>query len=211
MTRGRPDASTLLQPRLVGQMPSRGLETVTKPSAAGSGVQPAAGSRQGRPTGSGEGLGRCSWLRTAGSRRTVPDPDPVLAVRRLRRAGRDLRDHERNWSQQEMTSQGASATQAALSLTAFWGMVTVGRLLFAQIVRWLPARIVFHQLHPARRRLTADAQRLPPASTGTSGLGRIHPRRVVRRPRAPGYPGSQRKWPGRRGDEIRRGDEMPKG
>jgi len=51
-----------------------------------------------------------------------------------------------NWSQQEMISQGASATQAALFLTAFWGMVTVGRLLFAQIVRRLPARIVFRVL-----------------------------------------------------------------
>jgi len=158
-----------------------------------------------------------------------------------------------NWSQQEVISQGASATQAALFLTAFWGMVTVGRLLFAQIVRRLPARIVFrvlsdrlrdrglrrrpsrrprhepvdpvrlrpqppwpccpspswrvtvprHGCIPARRRPTA--QRLPPASTGTSGLGRIHPRRVVRRPRAPGYPGSPRKWPGRRGDEMPKG------
>ena len=50
-----------------------------------------------------------------------------------------------NWSQQEMSSQGASATQAALSLTAFCGMVTVGRLLFAQIVRWLMAfTLMFH-------------------------------------------------------------------
>src|SRR6478672_9840236 len=52
-----------------------------------------------------------------------------------------------NWSQQDMTtSLGASTTQAALALTAFWGMVTVGRLLFAAIDRWLPGRTVFHLL-----------------------------------------------------------------
>jgi hypothetical protein len=34
------------------------------------------------------------------------------------------------------------------------------------------------------------------------GLERIHPRRVVRRPLAPGYPGSPGRWPGRRGDEM---------
>jgi predicted MFS family arabinose efflux permease len=52
-----------------------------------------------------------------------------------------------NWSQQDMTSSlGASTTQASLALTAFWGMVTVGRLLFASIGRWLPPRTVFHLL-----------------------------------------------------------------
>ncbi len=52
-----------------------------------------------------------------------------------------------NWSQQDMTSDlGASRAQASLALTAFWAMVTVGRILFAAIVRWMPARIVFHVL-----------------------------------------------------------------
>ncbi len=52
-----------------------------------------------------------------------------------------------NWSQQDVTtSLGASTTQASLTLTAFWGMVTVGRLLFASIERWMPSRIVFHLL-----------------------------------------------------------------
>jgi len=83
-----------------------------------------------------------------------------------------------NWSQQEMTSRGASATQAALSLTAFWGMVTVGRLLFAQIVRWLPARTVFHLLPiilVAAFTLTAalpdDTPWLGVAVFGLAGLG----------------------------------------
>jgi fucose permease len=52
-----------------------------------------------------------------------------------------------NWSQQDMTSNlGASTTQASLALTTFWAMVTVGRLLFAAIVRWVPARVVYHLL-----------------------------------------------------------------
>lgn len=51
-----------------------------------------------------------------------------------------------NWSQQDMTSHGASTTQAALVLTAFWSMVTVGRLLFALVVRWVPTRVVYHLL-----------------------------------------------------------------
>ena len=52
-----------------------------------------------------------------------------------------------NWSQLDMTSEvGASTTQAALALTAFWGMVTVGRVLFAAVQRWLPARVAYHVL-----------------------------------------------------------------
>ena len=48
-----------------------------------------------------------------------------------------------NWSQSDMTSElGASTTQAAIALTAFWAMVTVGRVLFAAIVRWPPPRAV---------------------------------------------------------------------
>ena len=44
-----------------------------------------------------------------------------------------------NWSQLDMTTRlGASATQASLALAAFWAMVTVGRVLFGAIERWLP-------------------------------------------------------------------------
>ena len=51
-----------------------------------------------------------------------------------------------NWSQLDMTSElGASTTEAALALTAFWGMVTVGRVLFAA--------------DPARRSRQADLPR----------------------------------------------------
>jgi MFS family permease len=52
-----------------------------------------------------------------------------------------------NWSQLDMTSElGASTTQAALALTAFWAMVTVGRILFAAVARWVPERLTYHVL-----------------------------------------------------------------
>lgn len=52
-----------------------------------------------------------------------------------------------NWSQLDMTSKlGASTTEAAVALTAFWAMVTVGRVLFAAIERWVPSRVAYHVL-----------------------------------------------------------------
>jgi len=52
-----------------------------------------------------------------------------------------------NWAQLDMTSElGASATLAALALTAFWAMVTLGRVLFAAVERWVPSRVTFHVL-----------------------------------------------------------------
>src|SRR5215813_5412560 len=52
-----------------------------------------------------------------------------------------------NWSQLDMTKGlGASATQASFALTAFWGMVTVGRVLFAKIERWYPPQRTYHTL-----------------------------------------------------------------
>ena len=52
-----------------------------------------------------------------------------------------------NWSQLDLTSElGASTTQAALALTAFWAMVTLGRVSFAAIQRWLPSRATYHLL-----------------------------------------------------------------
>ena len=52
-----------------------------------------------------------------------------------------------NWSQLDMTKDlHASATQASLALTAFWGMVTVGRVLFAMIQRWFPPQLTYHVL-----------------------------------------------------------------
>ena len=52
-----------------------------------------------------------------------------------------------NWASLYMTKElGASATQASLALTVFWGMVTAGRILFAVIEKWFPERAVFQVL-----------------------------------------------------------------
>ena len=52
-----------------------------------------------------------------------------------------------NWSQLDMTTEvGASTTVAAIALTAFWGMVTVGRVLFAAIQRRFPSARAYRLL-----------------------------------------------------------------
>jgi MFS family permease len=52
-----------------------------------------------------------------------------------------------NWSQEEMTSElGASTTAAALALTAFWAMVTLGRVALAAVQAWVPSRVAYHLL-----------------------------------------------------------------
>jgi MFS family permease len=51
-----------------------------------------------------------------------------------------------NWSQLDMTDLGASTTEASLALTAFWGMVTVGRVLFAAVQRAVSPKVTYHVL-----------------------------------------------------------------
>jgi len=52
-----------------------------------------------------------------------------------------------NWSQLDMTSElGASTTAAALALTAFWALVTLGRIFFAAVERIIPATSTYHVL-----------------------------------------------------------------
>ena len=51
-----------------------------------------------------------------------------------------------NWAQLDMADLGASTTEAALALTAFWAAVTAGRILFAAIQRWVPSRVTYHVL-----------------------------------------------------------------
>jgi MFS family permease len=52
-----------------------------------------------------------------------------------------------NWSQLDMTSElGATTTEAAFALTAFWAMVTVGRVFFAAVQRIVPPRLTYHLL-----------------------------------------------------------------
>jgi Major Facilitator Superfamily len=51
-----------------------------------------------------------------------------------------------NWSQLDITSLGVKSSTAAVALTAFWAVVTAGRVLFAAIQRWLPSRATYHIL-----------------------------------------------------------------
>jgi hypothetical protein len=52
-----------------------------------------------------------------------------------------------NWSQLDLTENlQRSATAASLALTAFWAVVTAGRVLFAAIQRWFPSRLAYHVL-----------------------------------------------------------------
>jgi MFS family permease len=84
-----------------------------------------------------------------------------------------------NWSQLDMTSDvGASTTQAALALTAFWGMVTLGRILFAAVQRRVPARAAYHALPVLLAlafvliaKLPDDSPALGIVAFGIAGLG----------------------------------------
>ena len=74
-----------------------------------------------------------------------------------------------NWSQLDMTSElGASTTAAAVALTAFWGMVTVGRVLFAAVERRLPPKVTYHALPFV---LAAALGLIAILPEGRSGLG----------------------------------------
>ena len=54
-----------------------------------------------------------------------------------------------NWATLYMTRHlGASAAFASLALTVFWGTVTAGRVLFAALEPWMPARLVYCCLPP---------------------------------------------------------------
>ena len=51
-----------------------------------------------------------------------------------------------NWASIDMKDLGASTTQASLALTAFWASVTIGRVLFAAVQRWIPTRVTYRVL-----------------------------------------------------------------
>ena len=52
-----------------------------------------------------------------------------------------------NWAQVDMTGElSASTTMASVALTAFWGMVTAGRILFALVQRSFPTRRTYRLL-----------------------------------------------------------------
>jgi fucose permease len=84
-----------------------------------------------------------------------------------------------NWSQLDMTEDvGATATTASLALTAFWGMVTVGRVLFARLEPRFPTSRTYHLLPFVLAAalggialLPADAPILGVLAFGVAGLG----------------------------------------
>ena len=83
-----------------------------------------------------------------------------------------------NWSQLDMTSElGASTTQAALALTAFWAMVTVGRVFFAAVQRVFPPRLTYHVL-PFVLAGAFVLIWLLPEDEPALGRPRVRPRRV---------------------------------
>lgn len=52
-----------------------------------------------------------------------------------------------NWASLYMTRHfNADTSRAALALTLFWGMVTLGRVVFAAIGRWVPERLAWQVL-----------------------------------------------------------------
>jgi Na+/melibiose symporter-like transporter len=72
----------------------------------------------------------------------------------------------------------AAASLAALALTLFWAAATAGRLLFAAVERWLPARRTFVLLpwviavaFVATALVPASTPALGPAAFGLAGLG----------------------------------------
>jgi MFS family permease len=73
-----------------------------------------------------------------------------------------------NWSQLDLTALGVPTAGASIALTAFWGMVTAGRVLFAAIQRWFPSRLAYHVLPFVLAGAFALISVLP---SGPGGLG----------------------------------------
>jgi MFS family permease len=72
-----------------------------------------------------------------------------------------------NWATLYMANDlGAPTTVASLALTAFWGMVTVGRVLFAAIEHAFPERRTYHVLPFVAAIALALIAVLPSGSTG---------------------------------------------
>ena len=83
-----------------------------------------------------------------------------------------------NWSEPYMAHLGASTTTASLALTVFWVMVTVGRVVFAQIERIFPTPRTYHLLPFVLAAAFVVIALLPHGSTaggvllfGLAGLG----------------------------------------
>lgn len=84
-----------------------------------------------------------------------------------------------NWARLVMTDDlGASATIASIALTAFWASVTLGRVAFGLVQRWLPTRTTYRLLPFVLAAtfvlialLPADEPALGIVAFGLAGLG----------------------------------------
>lgn len=83
-----------------------------------------------------------------------------------------------NWSSIDMKGLGASTAQASLALTTFWACVTLGRVLFAAVARWVSTRTTYRVLPVALIavflaiwQLPADQPALAIVTFGLAGLG----------------------------------------
>jgi fucose permease len=76
-----------------------------------------------------------------------------------------------NWATLYMTQDvGASTAVASIALTTFWAMVTVGRILFAAVERWLPERTSYRLLPFVAAIALALIAVLPAGATGPAIL-----------------------------------------
>ena len=72
-----------------------------------------------------------------------------------------------NWAAVYMSRElGATATAGSLALAIFWGMVTVGRVLFAGVAKWLPAHRAYRFLPFLTVAAFVAVAILPRGSTG---------------------------------------------
>jgi MFS family permease len=72
-----------------------------------------------------------------------------------------------NWGTTQLVSRGVSASSANDALAAFWASVTVGRLLIALGVRWVPSTAVYVVLPWA---MAATLLAVPTVSTPTTAI-----------------------------------------
>ena len=66
-----------------------------------------------------------------------------------------------NWAAIDMKDLGASTTFASLALTTFWACVTIGRVGFAALQRWVPMRVTYRVLPVLLAAVFVAISRLP--------------------------------------------------
>ena len=75
-----------------------------------------------------------------------------------------------NWASLDMKDLGASTTAAAVALTTFWACVTLGRVGFAALQRWIPTRVTYRTLPILLAAVFVAISQLPDDSPGIAIL-----------------------------------------